>query len=121
MNLVLFKNGTTSIQKTSYRTLSFLRDFCTKKKHKKSRRQLLLAVTRDPTGWSHRVVFGWFDGVASSTGQNSGAGGFIKTTDLRTYKWYINCGLGTNTRAELLGAWALLTLAVRLELLVVKP
>jgi ribonuclease HI len=57
---------------------------------------------------------GWFDGAAEATRLNSGAGGIIKTRDNRIYKWTLNCGPGSNTRAELMGAWALLTLASRL-------
>jgi ribonuclease HI len=59
---------------------------------------------------------GWFDGAATSSGQNSGAGGIIKFNDQCCYKWLLNCGQGTNTREELLGAWALLTLASRLSI-----
>jgi ribonuclease HI len=69
-------------------------------------------VARDPSGW--------FDGAASTTGLNSGAGGIIRISEHRTFKWYFNCGPGTNTRAELLGAWALLTLAVRLDISVLS-
>ena len=116
-NLVLFENGIPSIQRASYRTLSFLRDFCTEKKRKKPRRQLLRDVTRDPTSWFDREVSGWFDGAASTSGQNNGVGGIIKKSYFRTFKWYFNCGPTTNTRAELLGAWALFTLVVRLDLL----
>jgi ribonuclease HI len=57
---------------------------------------------------------GWFDGAAKASRSNSGVGGVIRTLDNRTFKWILNCGPGTNTRAELLGAWALLTLASRL-------
>jgi ribonuclease HI len=60
---------------------------------------------------------GWFDGAVESSGNNCGAGGFIRTSEHRCYKWYFNCGPGTNTKAELLGAWALLTLASRLSIM----
>jgi len=56
---------------------------------------------------------GWFDGATTTFGNCSGAGGILKITDHKIFKWTINCGPGTNTRAELLGAWALLTLASR--------
>jgi ribonuclease HI len=59
---------------------------------------------------------GWFDGAALATGQNSGAGGVLQINEHIIFKWTINCGPGTNTRAELLGAWALLTLASRLAI-----
>jgi ribonuclease HI len=58
----------------------------------------------------------WFDGAAESSGLNSGARGIIKLNGHCSYKWYINCGQGTNNRAELLGVWALLTLASRLSI-----
>jgi ribonuclease HI len=50
-------------------------------------------------------------------GNNCGAGGHIRINGYKSYKWYFNCGSGTNTKAELLGAWALLTLASRLSIL----
>jgi len=42
--------------------------------------------------------------------QNCGAGGIIKCPDSIEYRWFVNCGGGTNTKSELLGAWATLTL-----------
>jgi ribonuclease HI len=59
---------------------------------------------------------GWFDGATSSTGLNSGAGGIIRINEQSRYKWLLNCGPGTNTRAELLGVWALLPLASHLSI-----
>jgi ribonuclease HI len=58
----------------------------------------------------------WFDGATSSIGLNNGAGVVIRINEQRSYKWLLNCGLGTNTRAELLGVWALLSLASRLSI-----
>jgi hypothetical protein len=52
-----------------------------------------------------------FDGAAHSTGECCAAGGFFKTHASRVTKWYMNCGAGTNTKAELMGLWATLTLA----------
>jgi ribonuclease HI len=40
----------------------------------------------------------------------------IRITKNSFYKWTFNCGPGTNTRAELLGAWATLYLASRLHI-----
>ena len=62
-------------------------------------------------------VGGWFDGVAEASGDNCGAGGFIRTRDHRCYKWFFNGGLDTYTKAELLGACALFLLASRLSIL----
>jgi ribonuclease HI len=61
-------------------------------------------------------VVGWFDGATASSGSNNGAGGVIKISEQCSYKWLLNCGLGSNTRAKLLGSWATLTLASRLSL-----
>jgi ribonuclease HI len=61
-------------------------------------------------------VVGWFDGAAASSGLNNGVGGVIRINEICSYKWFLNYGSGTNTRVELLGAWALLTLANRLSL-----
>jgi ribonuclease HI len=52
-----------------------------------------------------------FDGAASSNGLRCGAGGIFRFHPSRITKWFINCGAGTNTKAELLGLWATLTLA----------
>jgi len=40
----------------------------------------------------------------------------IKITQNSFFKWTLNCGLGTNTRAGLLGVWATLFLASRLHI-----
>jgi ribonuclease HI len=47
---------------------------------------------------------------------NNRAGGVIRISEQCRYKWLLNCGPGTNARAELLGSWAMLTLASRLSL-----
>jgi ribonuclease HI len=52
-----------------------------------------------------------FDGAAASTGLCCGAGGFFKFHTKRTTYWFINCGEGSNTKAELLGLWTTLALA----------
>jgi ribonuclease HI len=59
---------------------------------------------------------GWFDGASQSNGMQSGAGGVIHISPNTLCRWTFNCGQGTNTRAELLGAWATLLLASRLNL-----
>jgi ribonuclease HI len=57
----------------------------------------------------HSLAF--FDGAAQSNGSRCGAGGFFKSHQSRITNWFINCGSGTNTKAELLGLWTTLTLA----------
>ena len=52
-----------------------------------------------------------FDGAAQLDGRVCGAGGIFKHHPSRVTKWFLNCGLGTNTKAELMGLWASLTLA----------
>jgi ribonuclease HI len=56
----------------------------------------------------------WFDGASQNNGTLCGAGGIIRTGGNTYYRWTLNCGMGTNTRAELLGVWASLSLAHRL-------
>jgi ribonuclease HI len=52
-----------------------------------------------------------FDRAARSNGLCCGAGGFFKAHPSRITKWFLNCGPGTNTKAELMGLWASLLLA----------
>jgi hypothetical protein len=53
-------------------------------------------------------------GLEEVTGQPES--GIIKTTDKLVYRWFFNCGGGTNSKAELLGIWASLTLANYLDI-----
>jgi len=52
-----------------------------------------------------------FDGAALSNGLCCGAGGTFKSHPSRITKWFLNCGAGSNTKAELMGLWASLFLA----------
>jgi ribonuclease HI len=52
-----------------------------------------------------------FDGAAQVSGGNCGAGGFFKSHPSRCTWWFLNCGSGTNTKAELLGLMGLPLLA----------
>jgi len=56
-------------------------------------------------------AFAWFDGASQNNGTIAGARGIIKTLDSTIIKWIYNCGSGTNSRAELIVAWATLLLA----------
>jgi ribonuclease HI len=56
-----------------------------------------------------------FDGATSADGKQCGAGGYLKTHDSIVTRWLMNCGEGTNTKAELMGVWATLTLAHHLS------
>jgi hypothetical protein len=47
---------------------------------------------------------GWFDGATQHNDTLSRAGGLVRVTKNSQYRWTFNCGPGTNTREELLGA-----------------
>jgi len=47
-----------------------------------------------------------FDVAAKANGRCCGAGGTIKLSASLVHKWYMNCGSSTNSKAELMGAWA---------------
>jgi ribonuclease HI len=107
-NLVLFENSELSTTKIFHLTLSLLKEHTQGTKVVRSR--------SEPSQTNRSGNIGWFDGAAISTRTNSGVGDVIMLSDHCRYKWLLNCGPGTNTRAELLGAWALLTLASRLSM-----
>jgi len=52
-----------------------------------------------------------FDGAALPNGLCCGAGGTFKTHSSQITNWYLNCGTGSNNKAELMGLWASLYLA----------
>jgi ribonuclease HI len=58
----------------------------------------------------------FFDGASQKNKAVCGAGGEIKTFDSRVFRWTLNGGAGTNTKVELLGIWATLTLSSHLSL-----
>lgn len=58
----------------------------------------------------------YFDGPSITRVSNCGARGSIKCLDSPDYKWYFNCGDGTNTKSELLGTWATLTISKHLDI-----
>jgi hypothetical protein len=55
----------------------------------------------------------WFDGTAQQGGALCGAEGKIALNSHTCIHWTLNCGQGSNMKAELLGAWASLILACR--------
>jgi hypothetical protein len=57
----------------------------------------------------------WFDGATQNNGLLSGAGGLLKTIGSTTYRWTLNCGQGTNTRAELLGFVGIINLSTSVK------
>jgi len=61
----------------------------------------------------------WFDGATQLNDHRCRDGGLIKIIANLFYKWTFNCGIGTNKREELLGAWETHILAVRLNIKVI--
>jgi ribonuclease HI len=59
---------------------------------------------------------GWFDGATQISGTLSGARRLIRINKTTIYRWDFCCSSGTNIRVELLGAWATLHLASRLNI-----
>jgi len=56
----------------------------------------------------------WFDGVGQHNGTLCGDGGIIRIGENTFYRWTLNRGMGTNTRLELIGVSASLSLAHKL-------
>ena len=56
------------------------------------------------------TTIAFFDGAIRSDRTSCGAGGVIKISEILIYRWFFNCGGGTNSKAELLGIWASLFL-----------
>jgi ribonuclease HI len=79
--------------------------------------QLVVVPKRSPPIIKEGIPVGWFDRAAQPHNQQSGVGGVIRIKEHTVVKWTLNCGLGTNNRVELLGVWALLTLASRFHIM----
>jgi hypothetical protein len=62
------------------------------------------------------IPIGWFDGAVQSNGEQSGVGRMIRITKNSIYKLTFNCGSGTNTMEQLLGAWDMINLASKLHI-----
>jgi ribonuclease HI len=58
----------------------------------------------------------FFDGASTAGGTRCGAGGSLKIIDALDVRWFFNCGEGSNTKAELVGAWASLSIAKLLDI-----
>lgn len=102
-NRALFEDSSPFLQSAFYRTLASFQ-------WKQIYVNLLLPKAVDtflPEGYS--VAF--FDGAALASGTCCGAGGTFRSHPHRLTKWFINCGRGSNTKAELLGLWATLLIA----------
>jgi hypothetical protein len=90
-NKTIFEVGTPSIQKIVFQAIEAVSIYRKKVKEIHSR-----TITFD---CPEDRIMGWFDGAAQQNGEQSGAGGWIKINKNTSYKWTLNCGRGTNTRA----------------------
>jgi ribonuclease HI len=81
-----------------------------------------ITLTKDPPTCRSTITLPsdkfitWFDRAAQLDGILCGAGGYILINSHTSIKWTINCGQGTNTKAKLMGVWASLILAHRLNI-----
>jgi len=107
-NNTIFENGISSTTIVACKALGIYNSWNDSFAKKTRLQRLLKAPKLDD------VPNTWFDGAACTDGTLSGVGGLIKTTHNTFYKWTFNCGPCTNTREELLGAWATLYLASKL-------
>lgn len=103
-NKALFEDSTPSVQAVFYRILAHWHWQPSSTKALPPR-AMFLNLPLD-----HTVAC--FDGAAVSSGLCCGAGGTFKFHPTRTTKWFLSCGVGSNTKAELLGLWTTLTLAL---------
>jgi hypothetical protein len=109
-NKKVFENGFPSPTTVVYKTLDMLTNWTTLHPRQK------VIKTKVKTHIPEGLPTGWFDGAMQSNGLQSGAGDLLWTSKNSHYRWTFNCGPGTNTRAELLGIWATLHLASRLNI-----
>jgi hypothetical protein len=107
-NKIVFENGNPSVGMVVYKALRIVATSTTTIKVVIPKKFKIHLLGGTPAGW--------FDGAAQSNGLQSGVGGILRLTENSYYKWTFNYGPGTNTRAKLLGVWATLNLAARLNL-----
>ena len=107
-NSAIFEAGSPSIQQVVYKTIAATDTYGNQVKYPSVRisKEIL------PTG----IVIAWFDGAAQQGGNLCGAGGKILLNFHSIIHWTLNCGQGTNTKEELMEAWASLISAQRLDI-----
>jgi ribonuclease HI len=99
-NVATFEGKEPSISSVVIKSLSNYHKPTIKHKNPRTRPFLNADISEYP------VAF--FDGATQADGRCCSAGGIIKLSESTTFKWFVNCGAGTNTKAELMGAWATL-------------
>ena len=90
-NKTIFESVTPSIQRIMYLSLGALGTHWKNKKVSSPR----LPSTKFPVD----KVIVWFDGAAQQNGELNGAGGVIMINEKTEYRWTLNCGSGTNSKA----------------------
>jgi hypothetical protein len=105
-NYTLFEGKTPSALAVSLNTIATIRE-----KERDNKPQVLRIKTINKL-LGFDVAF--FDGEVVARETMCRVGGTLKCINLPDYKWYINCGVGSNTKAELLGAWTSLLIECHL-------
>ena len=59
----------------------------------------------------HDMAIGFFDGASQEGGTKCGIGAILISPLLGRYNIMWNCGIGTNTRSEMLALWSILHFA----------
>jgi len=103
-NKAIFEGSTPTVQEVYYRTLTQPGGIGAKKKDKLPK-SMFVHIQNNTT-----IVY--FDGVEQQHGSYCGVGGVLKMPNYSS----INSGQGTNTKAELLGAWAVIRLELHLSI-----
>jgi ribonuclease HI len=101
-NKALFENHKPSIQAIFSKSIALQNFSSGPVKDKPPKSVLILYQLGD--------AFAWFDGASQVNGALGGAGGIIKAQDSTIIRWMYNCGSGSNSRAELIVAWATLVI-----------
>ena len=109
-NKTLFENVIPSTNVAAYKALGIFNTW----KEAHTRKPRLPHIKKGPD--LDGTPIDWFDGASLAIGTQSGESEIIKISPNTLYKWTFNCGPCTNTRANLLGAWATLFLASRLHI-----
>jgi ribonuclease HI len=97
-NKTSFEGKTPSVGTVVYRTLSLLTKQQTEFKSQ--------AIRLSPIIRLNGFTMDFFDGASIAGGTNCGAGGSLKRINAPEIRWIFNCGEGSNTKVELVGAWA---------------
>jgi ribonuclease HI len=97
-NKALFEGKSPTVNSVVHQTLSLLTKHSTDLNSQ--------AIRLSPIFRLNGYTMAFFDGASSVGDQICGAGGSLKRTNGPDIRWIFNCGVGSNTKAELVGAWA---------------